>query len=63
VSIASSSPSGPAAAVAAWQAFYAGWVETLAFLFTDIEGSTALLGRVGDGVYAAAPAWLMFVSR
>ena len=27
-------------------------VETLAFLFTDIEGSTALLGRVGDGVYA-----------
>ncbi len=27
-------------------------METLAFLFTDIEGSTALLGRVGDGVYA-----------
>jgi predicted ATPase/class 3 adenylate cyclase len=27
-------------------------VETLTFLFTDIEGSTALLGRVGDGVYA-----------
>ena len=32
--------------------FYAGGVETLTFLFTDIEGSTALLGRVGDGVYA-----------
>jgi class 3 adenylate cyclase len=27
-------------------------VETLAFLFTDIGGSTALLRRVGDGVYA-----------
>jgi predicted ATPase/class 3 adenylate cyclase len=27
-------------------------VETLAFLFTDIEGSTALLQRVGDGAYA-----------
>ena len=27
-------------------------VETLTFLFTDIEGSTALLQRVGDGVYA-----------
>jgi predicted ATPase/class 3 adenylate cyclase/DNA-binding CsgD family transcriptional regulator len=27
-------------------------VETLAFLFTDIEGSTALLQRLGDGVYA-----------
>jgi predicted ATPase/class 3 adenylate cyclase len=27
-------------------------VETLTFLFTDIEGSTALLGRLGDGVYA-----------
>jgi class 3 adenylate cyclase len=34
------------------RAFYAGWVETLTFLFTDIEGSTALLRRVGDGVYA-----------
>jgi predicted ATPase/class 3 adenylate cyclase len=33
-------------------AFYPVGVETLAFLFTDIEGSTALLGRVGDGVYA-----------
>ena len=37
-------PSGPA--------FYALGVETLTFLFTDIEGSTALLGRVGDEVYA-----------
>ncbi len=27
-------------------------VETFTFLFTDIEGSTALLGRVGQGVYA-----------
>jgi class 3 adenylate cyclase len=27
-------------------------VETLTFLFTDIEGSTALLRRLGDGVYA-----------
>jgi predicted ATPase/class 3 adenylate cyclase/Tfp pilus assembly protein PilF len=27
-------------------------VETLTFLFTDIEGSTGLLRRVGDGVYA-----------
>jgi predicted ATPase/class 3 adenylate cyclase len=27
-------------------------VETLTFLFTDIEGSTAVLRRVGDGVYA-----------
>jgi predicted ATPase/class 3 adenylate cyclase len=27
-------------------------VETLTFLFTDIEGSTALLGRVGQDVYA-----------
>jgi predicted ATPase/class 3 adenylate cyclase len=26
-------------------------VETLTFLFTDIEGSTALLGRLGDDVY------------
>jgi predicted ATPase/class 3 adenylate cyclase len=31
---------------------YAGGVETLTFLFTDIEGSTALLQRLGDGVYA-----------
>ena len=27
-------------------------METLTFLFTDIEGSTVLLRRVGDGVYA-----------
>jgi predicted ATPase/class 3 adenylate cyclase len=27
-------------------------VETLTFLFTDIEGSTALLGRLGDDLYA-----------
>src|SRR5580658_9441342 len=33
-------------------AFYAVGVETLTFLFTDIEGSTALLGRLGDDVYA-----------
>src|SRR5580693_8538007 len=29
--------------------FYAVGVETLTFLFPDIEGSTALLGRLGDG--------------
>jgi predicted ATPase/class 3 adenylate cyclase/DNA-binding CsgD family transcriptional regulator len=33
-------------------AFYAGRVETLTFLFTDVEGSTALLGRVGEDGYA-----------
>jgi len=33
-------------------AFYAVSVETLTFLFTDIEGSTALLGRLGEEVYA-----------
>jgi predicted ATPase/class 3 adenylate cyclase len=33
-------------------AFYAVSVETLTFLFTDIEGSTALLRRVGEDVYA-----------
>ena len=27
-------------------------METLTFLFTDIEGSTALLGRLGDDLYA-----------
>jgi class 3 adenylate cyclase len=37
---------------AAWSAFYAVSVETLTFLFTDIESSTALLRRVGDGVCA-----------
>jgi predicted ATPase/class 3 adenylate cyclase len=41
-----------AAAAAAWSAFYAGRVETLTFLFTDIEGSTALLGRLGEDLYA-----------
>jgi predicted ATPase/class 3 adenylate cyclase len=35
-----------------WLAFYAGGVETLTFLFTDIEGSTALLGRLGSDGYA-----------
>jgi predicted ATPase/class 3 adenylate cyclase len=34
------------------QAFYSVWVETLTFLFTDIEGSTVLLRRLGEGVYA-----------
>ena len=29
-----------------------GAAETLTFLFTDIEGSTALLRRVGEGAYA-----------
>jgi class 3 adenylate cyclase len=29
-------------------------VETFTFLFTDIEGSTVLLGRVGQGAYAQA---------
>ena len=33
-------------------AFYAMRVETLTFLFTDIEGSTALLRRVGEDGYA-----------
>jgi class 3 adenylate cyclase len=33
---------------------YALPVETLTFLFTDIEGSTALLRRLGEGVYAQA---------
>ncbi len=42
----------PAGMAAAWSAFYAVSVETLTFLFTDIEGSTTLLRRVGDGVYA-----------
>jgi class 3 adenylate cyclase/tetratricopeptide (TPR) repeat protein len=32
-------------------AFYAVPVETFTFLFTDIQGSTTLLGRVGEGVY------------
>jgi predicted ATPase/class 3 adenylate cyclase len=42
----------PAGRPAAWSAFYAVGVETLTFLFTDIEGSTALLGRLGDDGYA-----------
>jgi predicted ATPase/class 3 adenylate cyclase len=42
----------PAGSAAGWPAFYAVSVETLTFLFTDIEGSTALLGRLGDDVYA-----------
>jgi predicted ATPase/class 3 adenylate cyclase len=32
--------------------FYAVLVETFTFLFTDVEGSTALLRRVGESVYA-----------
>jgi len=38
------------AAIGGWS-FYAVPVETFTFLFTDIEGSTVLLGRVGQGVY------------
>jgi hypothetical protein len=38
------------AVVCGWPS-YAVPVETFTFLFTDIEGSTALLGRVGQGVY------------
>jgi predicted ATPase/class 3 adenylate cyclase len=34
------------------RAFYALPVETLTFLFTDIEGSTALLRRLGEDAYA-----------
>ena len=30
------------------------WAGTLTFLFTDIEGSTALLRRLGEGAYAQA---------
>jgi predicted ATPase/class 3 adenylate cyclase len=39
-------------ATAAWLGLYALRVETLTFLFTDIESSTALLRRLGEGVYA-----------
>ncbi len=35
-----------------WLVFYAVAVGTFTFLFTDIEGSTALLGRVGQDIYA-----------
>jgi class 3 adenylate cyclase len=31
-----------------------GWAGTLTFLFTDIEGSTGLLRRLGEGAYAQA---------
>ncbi len=34
------------------QISYDSWIETLTFLFTDIEGSTALLRRLGDDAYA-----------
>jgi hypothetical protein len=44
-----------ASGAAAWPGFYAVYVETLAFLFTGIEGSTALLGRLGDDDYAQLP--------
>jgi class 3 adenylate cyclase len=42
----------PAGCGSAGPHFYAVYVETLTFLFTDIEGSTALLGRLGDDDYA-----------
>src|ERR1700691_3260612 len=42
----------PAGSAVPWPAFYAVSVETLTFLFTDIEASTALLGRLGNDVYA-----------
>jgi class 3 adenylate cyclase len=42
----------PAGCACAGPHFYAVYVETLTFLFTDIEGSTALLGRLGDDDYA-----------
>ena len=42
----------PAGSAATGLHFYAMYVETLTFLFTDIEGSTALLGRLGDDDYA-----------
>ena len=41
----------PAGSAAASLASYAVGVETLTFLFTDIEGSTALLGRLGEDGY------------
>ena len=46
-------PLPPSAAAGGWPP-YALPVGTFTFLFTDIEGSTALLGRVGQGVYAQA---------
>ncbi len=44
----------PAAGITRWPqlGFYAVPVATFTFLFTDIEGSTALLGRMGQSVYA-----------
>jgi hypothetical protein len=38
-------------------------VETLTFLFTDIEGSTVLLRRLGEGVYAHVVADQAFLDR
>jgi predicted ATPase/class 3 adenylate cyclase len=49
-------------AAVAGPGLYALSVETLTFLFTDIEGSTALLRRLGEGVYAQVLAdhhWLI----
>ena len=40
------------ARLALGRAFYAVPVETLTFLFTDIEGSTALLRRLGEDACA-----------
>ena len=42
----------PAGSAAAGPHFYAVYMETLTFLFTDIEGSTALLRRLGEDDYA-----------
>ena len=42
----------PAGCASAGPRFYALYVETLTFLFTDIEGSTALLEQLGDDDYA-----------
>ena len=53
----------PAEAAVPGPAFYAVTVETLTFLFTDIEGSTALLGRLGDDVYAQVLAGHHFLIR
>ena|SRR5215472_12566548 len=40
------------ASASAWIGFTASCVETVTFLFTDIEGSTALLRQLGSEVYA-----------
>jgi class 3 adenylate cyclase len=44
----------PAARVlaSAWQGLCALRLQPVTFLFTDIEGSTALLRRLGEGIYA-----------